>query len=431
MSEVGFTQFQSYQDFMDFQGARGVDLLSRNINNIVGNLWQRQETEHTTTNTSNSSNGNMSPGSHESCPESPHGKSDERRMGDDDGGRTSSNGGADHSGILDESGRPSIGIRSDLLPQLSKDGGFGDITGLPALEALRRQAGYQNPFLSGMGSPLTPSGGGGLQLTSKRPSQPPTPQSSTSGGDPSSAWSFEEQFKQLYEIDENPKRKEFLDDLFSFMQKRGTPINRLPIMAKQVLDLYELYNLVVGRGGLVEVINKKQWQEIIKGLGLPSSITSAAFTLRTQYTKYLYPYESHTKGLSSTDDLQNAIDGNRREGRRMDPYPNPMTSQMSPMGPLGHHLPASLHSPPRGHGGPMSPGAGAEQLQALEMTKLALWKLYNQGQPGAMPGLPPLMPNLPNLDLFGANQKEALNLHMAERAEKEQAEKHKGEREKS
>ena len=62
----------------------------------------------------------------------------------------------------------------------------------------------------------------------------------------------------------------------------GTPINRLPIMAKQVLDLYELYNLVIARGGLVEVIHKKLWQEVIKGLGLPSSITSAAFTLRTQ-----------------------------------------------------------------------------------------------------------------------------------------------------
>lgn len=60
------------------------------------------------------------------------------------------------------------------------------------------------------------------------------------------------------------------------------PINRLPIMAKSVLDLYELYNLVVARGGLVDVINKKLWQEIIKGLHLPSSITSAAFTLRTQ-----------------------------------------------------------------------------------------------------------------------------------------------------
>ncbi|XP_037050464.1 protein dead ringer-like [Bradysia coprophila] len=80
-------------------------------------------------------------------------------------------------------------------------------------------------------------------------------------------WSFEEQFKQvrqLYEINDDPKRKEFLDDLFSFMQKRGSPINRLPIMAKSVLDLYELYNLVIARGGLVDVINKKLWQEIIK-----------------------------------------------------------------------------------------------------------------------------------------------------------------------
>lgn len=62
----------------------------------------------------------------------------------------------------------------------------------------------------------------------------------------------------------------------------GTPVNRIPIMAKQVLDLYELYKLVVERGGLVEVINKKIWREITKGLNLPSSITSAAFTLRTQ-----------------------------------------------------------------------------------------------------------------------------------------------------
>ena len=70
---------------------------------------------------------------------------------------------------------------------------------------------------------------------------------------------------------------------YVFFPFSGTPINRLPIMAKQVLDLYELYNLVTARGGLVEVINKKQWQEIIKGLNLPSSITSAAFTLRTQW----------------------------------------------------------------------------------------------------------------------------------------------------
>ena len=34
-------------------------------------------------------------------------------------------------------------------------------------------------------------------------------------------YTFEEQFKQLYELCDDPRRKEFLDDLFSFMQKRG------------------------------------------------------------------------------------------------------------------------------------------------------------------------------------------------------------------
>ncbi|KAM3876638.1 AT-rich interactive domain-containing protein 3B [Diretmus argenteus] len=123
-------------------------------------------------------------------------------------------------------------------------------------------------------------------------------------------------FAKLYELDNDPNRKEFLDDLFTFMQKRGTPVNRIPIMAKQVLDLYMLYKLVTEKGGLVEVINKKIWREITKGLNLPTSITSAAFTLRTQYMKYLYPYECERKGLSSPGELQAAIDSNRREGRR-------------------------------------------------------------------------------------------------------------------
>lgn len=35
-----------------------------------------------------------------------------------------------------------------------------------------------------------------------------------------------------------------------------------------------------------------------------------------RYMKYLYPYECEKKGLSSPAELQAAIDGNRREGRR-------------------------------------------------------------------------------------------------------------------
>ncbi|XP_045051224.1 AT-rich interactive domain-containing protein 3C isoform X2 [Desmodus rotundus] len=157
-------------------------------------------------------------------------------------------------------------------------------------------------------------------------------------------WTYEEQFKQLYELDADPKRKEFLDDLFSFMQKRGTPVNRVPIMAKQVLDLYALFRLVTAKGGLVEVINRKVWREVTRGLSLPTTITSAAFTLRTQYMKYLYPYECETRALSSPGELQAAIDSNRREGRRQ-------TYTAAPLFGLGR-------PPPRGTLGPASsPGS--------------------------------------------------------------------------
>lgn len=63
----------------------------------------------------------------------------------------------------------------------------------------------------------------------------------------------------------------------------------------------------------MEVINKKPWWEITKGLNLPMSITSAAFTLRTQYVKYLYPQEAEKRGLSNPNKLQAAIDSNWRE----------------------------------------------------------------------------------------------------------------------
>ncbi|XP_038118748.1 protein dead ringer isoform X2 [Culex quinquefasciatus] len=280
------------------------------------------------------------------------------------------------------------------------------------------------------GGSVTSNGAGNWALPSVPPAAKdgnPGSNSSTSSETSNSSqqnnnngWSFEEQFKQvrqLYEINDDPKRKEFLDDLFLFMQKRGTPINRLPIMAKSVLDLYELYNLVIARGGLVDVINKKLWQEIIKGLHLPSSITSAAFTLRTQYMKYLYPYECEKKNLSTPAELQAAIDGNRREGRRSSygqfespsvqrsPIPPQGIQQMSPLslvthvnqqqqhhrllgapnvGQIPNLLPAEFEQrmldyiklfQPKETKREQSP----EQmtLNALEMSRVALWNMYN------------------------------------------------------
>ncbi|KAI5611317.1 AT-rich interactive domain-containing protein 3B isoform X1 [Silurus asotus] len=183
-------------------------------------------------------------------------------------------------------------------------------------------------------------------------------------------------FAKLYELDSDPNRKEFLDDLFTFMQKRGTPVNRIPIMAKQVLDLYMLYKLVTEKGGLVEVINKKIWREITKGLNLPTSITSAAFTLRTQYMKYLYPYECVRKSLSSPSELQAAIDSNRREGRRPS-YSSSLFRFSSSPSSASHILsPPKMHLAAMGAGAAAAlnglQGASAHSLKALEDASSAM-----------------------------------------------------------
>uniref|UniRef100_A0A3B3ZVH5 AT-rich interactive domain-containing protein 3 n=1 Tax=Periophthalmus magnuspinnatus TaxID=409849 RepID=A0A3B3ZVH5_9GOBI len=213
-------------------------------------------------------------------------------------------------------------------------------------------------------------------------------------------------FFQLYELDNDPQRKEFLDELFVFMQKRGTPVNRIPIMAKQVLDLYKLYKLVTEKGGLVEVINKKIWREITKGLNLPTSITSAAFTLRTQYMKYLYPFECEKKGLSSPVELQAAIDSNRREGRRPS-YTNSLYSYSPSPGSASHALLGSptLQATPTGHNGvsasaspnlkrsagkcrlPMALALGQQQQQLAQAATLEhLREKLERGTGGAQDG---------------------------------------------
>uniref|UniRef100_A0A6P4EHG0 Protein dead ringer-like n=1 Tax=Drosophila rhopaloa TaxID=1041015 RepID=A0A6P4EHG0_DRORH len=173
-----------------------------------------------------------------------------------------------------------------------------------------------------------------------------------------------------------------------FLSIAGTPINRLPIMAKSVLDLYELYNLVIARGGLVDVINKKLWQEIIKGLHLPSSITSAAFTLRTQYMKYLYPYECEKKNLSTPAELQAAIDGNRREGRRSSYGQYEAMHNQMPMTPISRpSLPGGMQQ--------MSPlalvthaaVANNQQAQAAAAAAAAHHRLMGAPAFGQMPNL--------------------------------------------
>ena len=96
---------------------------------------------------------------------------------------------------------------------------------------------------------------------------------------------------QKHSIKFSMSRESFLDDLYSFMQARGQPINKLPSLGYQELDLYLLYQLVIARGGMDEVTRKQEWKLVYQDLGIPTMSTSASYNTRTNYKKYLYLYE--------------------------------------------------------------------------------------------------------------------------------------------
>lgn len=75
------------------------------------------------------------------------------------------------------------------------------------------------------------------------PADPPTPRATKKS----------DSLCKLYDMDENPERRGWLDKLLSFMDERRTPITACPTISKQPLDLYKLYLLVKERGGFVEV----------------------------------------------------------------------------------------------------------------------------------------------------------------------------------
>ena len=89
------------------------------------------------------------------------------------------------------------------------------------------------------------------------------------------------------------------------------------------------------------------------------------YILYSRYTKYLYPLECKLNNLSNPNDLQSAIEGNKREGRTSSygPYGMGLPFQNSPLPPSMGSMPpfSMMNTPPRslhmnGNGRPMHPG---------------------------------------------------------------------------
>lgn len=106
------------------------------------------------------------------------------------------------------------------------------------------------------------------------------------------------------ELDMTPAQ--FKQSLYTFMEKRGMPITKVPSLGYQELDLLKLYKLVIKRGGMDVVTRNQEWKSVYQDLEIPTMSTSASYNTRTNYKKYLYLYElEHC-------DFENNEDGEKR-----------------------------------------------------------------------------------------------------------------------
>ncbi|XP_055546212.1 trithorax group protein osa isoform X2 [Wyeomyia smithii] len=196
---------------------------------------------------------------------------------------------------------------------------------------------------------------------------------------------------KLYDMDDKPERRPWLDKLLAFMEERRTPITACPTISKTPLDLYKLYTLVQERGGFLEVCKvtkSKTWKDIAGLLGIGAS-SSAAYTLRKHYTKNLLPFECKFDrgGIDPGPIIAQVEAGSKKKSNKTASVPSPGSSNSQDSFPAPGSSSASMDGYGTYPGGGYPPGATADYQNQQQQS----------GQPQQPPTQPPQPQAQPNL----------------------------------
>ena len=122
-----------------------------------------------------------------------------------------------------------------------------------------------------------------------------------------------------YDIENEEK---FMQHLFAFHKTNGIPDIKIPKIGGKDLDLFLLYKLVTKKGGGEKVTEKRLWKDIVKMFKLPQSCTSASFTLKKHYQKYLLAYEQkYFFKKNAGEAIQKLEDRRKKIGRENRSFP--------------------------------------------------------------------------------------------------------------
>ncbi|XP_035719860.1 AT-rich interactive domain-containing protein 5B-like isoform X1 [Vespa mandarinia] len=92
------------------------------------------------------------------------------------------------------------------------------------------------------------------------------------------------------------EEKKFMVDVQNFMNSRGTPVGKMPLLGYRQIDLFLFYTKVQTLGGYDSVSAGRLWKTIYDDIGGNTGSTSAATITRRHYERLLLPYERYQRG---------------------------------------------------------------------------------------------------------------------------------------
>uniref|UniRef100_A0A8C5GDU9 ARID domain-containing protein n=1 Tax=Gouania willdenowi TaxID=441366 RepID=A0A8C5GDU9_GOUWI len=103
------------------------------------------------------------------------------------------------------------------------------------------------------------------------------------------------------EVEPFPEEREnFLQQLYKFMEDRGTPINKRPVLGYKNLNLFKLYRLVHKLGGFDNIESGAVWKQVYQDLGIPVLNSAAGYNVKCAYRKYLNGFEEYCTSTAIT-----------------------------------------------------------------------------------------------------------------------------------
>lgn len=103
------------------------------------------------------------------------------------------------------------------------------------------------------------------------------------------------------EVEPFPEEREnFLQQLYKFMEDRGTPINKRPVLGYRNLNLFKLYRLVHKLGGFEKIESGSIWKQVYQDLGIPVLNSAAGYNVKCAYRKYLNGFEEYCTSTAIT-----------------------------------------------------------------------------------------------------------------------------------